>query len=71
MIVLLESLLLGSAINWVSVYLALELQTLALFVLVALNTNNTYGAENGLKYYVQQTKLFIVKYICYNPRHNM
>ena len=52
MIVLLGSLLLGSAINWVSVYLAMELQTLALFVLVALSTDNAYGAEGGLKYYV-------------------
>lgn len=52
LIVLLGSLLLGSAINWVSIYLAMELQTLALFVLVARGTNNTYGAEGGLKYYV-------------------
>lgn len=52
MIVLLGSLLLGSAINWVSVYLAMELQTLALFVLVALSSDNAYGAEGGLKYYV-------------------
>lgn len=52
MIVLLGSLLLGSAINWVSVYLAMELQTLALFVLVALSTDSAYGAEGGLKYYV-------------------
>ena len=52
MMVLLGSLLLGSAINWVSVYLAMELQTLALFVLVALSTDTAYGAEGGLKYYV-------------------
>ena len=52
MIVLLGSLLLGSAVNWVSVYLAMELQTLALFVLVALSSDNAYGAEGGLKYYV-------------------
>ena len=52
MIVLLGSLLLVSAINWVSVYLAMELQTLALFVLVALSTDNAYGVEGGLKYYV-------------------
>ena len=50
--VLLGSLLLGSAINWVSVYLAMELQTLALFVVVALSTDTANGAKGSLKYYV-------------------
>ena len=50
MIILLGSLLLGSTINWVSVYLAVELQTLALFVLyyvrVELILINVFNSKN-------------------------
>lgn len=48
----LSSLLLVSSINWLSVYLAIELQTLSLFILVALKRDSTYSTEAGLKYFV-------------------
>lgn len=51
LIVLLGSLLLVSSVNWLSIYLALELQTLTLFILVAKN-NSVYSIEAGLKYFV-------------------
>ena len=52
LIVLLGSLLLVSSVNWLSIYLALELQTLALFILVAIKKNSAYSTEAGLKYFV-------------------
>nr|YP_004123639.1 NADH dehydrogenase subunit 2 [Oscarella tuberculata]ADO51384.1 NADH dehydrogenase subunit 2 [Oscarella tuberculata]AFX73451.1 NADH dehydrogenase subunit 2 [Oscarella sp. violet]AFX73466.1 NADH dehydrogenase subunit 2 [Oscarella tuberculata] len=52
LIVTLGSVLLVSSINWLSVYLAIELQTLSLFVLTALKRDSAYGAEAGLKYFV-------------------
>nr|YP_001648543.1 NADH dehydrogenase subunit 2 [Iotrochota birotulata]ABW83878.1 NADH dehydrogenase subunit 2 [Iotrochota birotulata] len=52
LIVLLGSLLLVSSVNWVSIYLALELQTLTLFILVAIRKNSAYSTEAGLKYFV-------------------
>lgn len=52
LIVTLSSLLLISAINWLSFYLALELQTLSLFILVALKRDSAYSTEAGLKYFV-------------------
>lgn len=48
----LSSLLLVSSVNWLSVYLAIELQTLSLFILVALKRDSTYSTEAGLKYFV-------------------
>lgn len=50
-IVLLGSLLLVSSVNWLSIYLALELQSLTLFILVA-KKNSVYSIEAGLKYFV-------------------
>ena len=52
LIVALGSMFLVSSINWLSIYLAMELQTLSLFILVALKRNSAYGAEAGLKYFV-------------------
>ena len=52
LIVLLGSLLLVSSVNWLSIYLALELQTLTLFILVAKKKNSVYSIEAGLKYFV-------------------
>ena len=52
LIVLLGSLLLVSSVNWLSIYLALELQTLTLFILVAQKKNSAYSTEAGLKYFV-------------------
>lgn len=52
LIVLLGSLLLVSSVNWFSIYLALELQTLTLFILVAKKKNSVYSVEAGLKYFV-------------------
>ena len=51
LIVLLGALLLVSSVNWLSIYLALELQTLTLFILVA-KKNSVYSIEAGLKYFV-------------------
>jgi NADH-quinone oxidoreductase subunit N len=52
LIVLLSSLLLVSSINWVAIYLAIELQTLTLFILVAKKIHSAYSTEAGLKYFV-------------------
>lgn len=49
---MLGSLLLVSSVNWFSIYLALELQALTLFILVAIKKNSAYSAEAGLKYFV-------------------
>ena len=45
------SLVLVSSANWVMIYLALELQTLIILILVA-KANSAYGTEAGLKYLV-------------------
>lgn len=52
LIVLLGSLLLVSSVNWLSIYLALELQTLTIFILVAKKKDSAYSTEAGLKYFV-------------------
>jgi len=52
LIVAFSSLLLVSSINWLSIYLALELQTLTLFILAALKRDSSYSTEAGLKYFV-------------------
>uniref|UniRef100_A0AAU8HQ23 NADH:ubiquinone reductase (H(+)-translocating) n=1 Tax=Demospongiae sp. TaxID=2813625 RepID=A0AAU8HQ23_9METZ len=52
LIVTLSSLLLVSSVNWLSIYLAIELQTLILFILVALRRDSAYSTEAGLKYFV-------------------
>lgn len=41
-----------SSVNWLSIYLALELQTLTLFILAALKRDSAYSTEAGLKYFV-------------------
>lgn len=52
LIVVLSSLLLVSSVNWLSIYLAIELQTLTLFILTAIKRNSAYSVEAGLKYFV-------------------
>ena len=52
LIIALSSLLLVSSLNWLSIYLALELQTLTLFILVAIKRDSAYSTEAGLKYFV-------------------
>ena len=52
LIVTLSSLLLVSSINWFSIYLAIELQTLSLFILVALKRDSAYSTEASLKFFV-------------------
>ena len=52
LMVVLSSLLLVSSVNWLSVYLAIELQSLTLFVLAALKRDSAYSTEAGLKYFV-------------------
>ena len=52
LIVALSSLLLVSSLNWLSIYLAMELQTLTLFILVAIKRDSAYSTEAGLKYFV-------------------
>lgn len=52
LIVAFSSLLLVSSINWLSIYLAIELQTLTLFILAALKRDSSYSTEAGLKYFV-------------------
>jgi len=52
LIVVLSSLLLVSSVNWLSIYLAIELQTLTLFILVAIKRDSAYSTEGGLKYFV-------------------
>jgi len=41
-----------SSVNWLSIYLAIELQTLTLFILAALKRDSAYSTEAGLKYFV-------------------
>lgn len=50
-LVTLSSLLLVCSVNWLSVYLALELQALSLFVLVGLSRGSAWGTEASLKYF--------------------
>ena len=38
--------------NWLSVYLAIELPTLSLFILAAQKRGSGHSAESGLKYFV-------------------
>jgi NADH-quinone oxidoreductase subunit N len=45
-------LLMVSAANFVALYLGLELQSLALYVLTSFERDNTRSAEAGLKYFV-------------------
>lgn len=52
LIVGLSSLLLVSSASWLSIYLAMELQTLTLFILVAIKRKSAYSTEAGLKYFV-------------------
>ena len=52
LMVTLSSLLLVSSANWLLIYLSIELQTLTLFVLVALKRDSALGTEAGLKYFV-------------------
>jgi len=44
--------LLVSSYNFISIYLAIELQSLSLYVLAAFKTNSEYSTEAGLKYFV-------------------
>lgn len=48
----LGTVLLIASVNWLSIYLAMELQTLSLFILVALKRESAYSTEAGLKYFV-------------------
>nr|AKF78585.1 NADH dehydrogenase subunit 2 [Pseudocorynactis sp. SIO] len=50
--VALGSLCLVSSSNWLSVYLAIELSTLSLFILAAQGGGSGHSAEAGLKYFV-------------------
>ncbi|YP_008815390.1 NADH dehydrogenase subunit 2 (mitochondrion) [Acropora digitifera] len=50
--VALGGLCLVSSSNWLSVYLAIELSTLSLFILVAQKGGSGQSAEAGLKYFV-------------------
>nr|UKP87852.1 NADH dehydrogenase subunit 2 [Muricella sp. ANT77] len=52
LLVILGNLLLIGSTNLISIYLALEMQTLSMFVLVAYNKNSLLSAEAGLKYFV-------------------
>lgn len=52
LIVTLSTLLLVSSINWFSIYLAIELQTLTLFILVALKRDSAYSTEASIKFFV-------------------
>jgi len=52
LLVILGNLLLISSTNLISLYLALEMQTLCMFILVAYNKNSLKAAEAGLKYFV-------------------
>jgi NADH-quinone oxidoreductase subunit N len=45
-------LLLVSAYNFISLYLALELQSFCLYILAAINRNSEFSTEAGLKYFV-------------------
>nr|QIN90372.1 NADH dehydrogenase subunit 2 [Relicanthus daphneae] len=50
--VALGSILLVTSSNWLSVYLAIELPTLSLFILAAQKGGSGHSAESGLKYFV-------------------
>nr|YP_009160779.1 NADH dehydrogenase subunit 2 [Myriopathes japonica]YP_009750750.1 NADH dehydrogenase subunit 2 [Tanacetipathes thamnea]YP_010697721.1 NADH dehydrogenase subunit 2 [Myriopathes ulex]AGN48528.1 NADH dehydrogenase subunit 2 [Myriopathes japonica]QIJ98189.1 NADH dehydrogenase subunit 2 [Tanacetipathes thamnea]WCF76519.1 NADH dehydrogenase subunit 2 [Myriopathes ulex] len=50
--VTLGGVLLVLASNWLSVYLAIELPTLSLFILAAQKRGSGHSAESGLKYFV-------------------
>nr|YP_001936205.1 NADH dehydrogenase subunit 2 [Keratoisidinae sp. BAL208-1]ABQ86200.1 NADH dehydrogenase subunit 2 [Keratoisidinae sp. BAL208-1] len=52
LLVILGNLLLIGSTNLISIYLALEMQTLCMFILVAYNKNSLLSAEAGLKYFV-------------------
>nr|YP_001648572.1 NADH dehydrogenase subunit 2 [Ptilocaulis walpersi]ABW83893.1 NADH dehydrogenase subunit 2 [Ptilocaulis walpersi] len=52
LILTLGALLLVSSINWLSIYLVIELQTLILFILTALKRDSAYGTEAALKYFI-------------------
>ena len=41
-----------SSVNWLSLYLAMELQTLTLFIMAAIKRDSAYSTEAGLKYFV-------------------
>src|SRR4029450_6266995 len=45
-------MLMTSANNLISLYLALEMQSLALYVLAAFRRDSVFSAEAGLKYFV-------------------
>src|SRR5262249_6239062 len=45
-------LIMASAANFISLYLGLELQSLALYVLAAFDRDNLRSTEAGLKYFV-------------------
>lgn len=51
-VVVFSVFVLGIAEDLLTMYLALELQALSLFVLAACRTNSTYSTEAGLKYFV-------------------
>nr|QJS34681.1 NADH dehydrogenase subunit 2 [Tylopathes sp. n. NB-2020] len=52
LMVTLGGVLLVLASNWLSVYLAIELPTLSLFILAAQKRGSGHSAESGLKYFV-------------------
>lgn len=52
LLAILGLLLLISSYNFVSVYLALELQSFCLYILAAINRNSEFSTEAGLKYFV-------------------
>ena len=52
LMVALGGVLLVSSSNWLSVYLAIELPTLSLFILAAQKRGSGHSAESGLKYFV-------------------
>nr|WQH63101.1 NADH dehydrogenase subunit 2 [Taxipathes sp.] len=52
MMVTLGGVLLVLSSNWLSVYLAIELPTLSLFILAAQKRGSGHSAESGLKYFV-------------------
>nr|YP_010322845.1 NADH dehydrogenase subunit 2 [Cornularia pabloi]UKP87533.1 NADH dehydrogenase subunit 2 [Cornularia pabloi] len=52
LLVILGNFLLIGSTNLITIYLALEMQTLCMFILVAYNKNSLLSAEAGLKYFV-------------------
>lgn len=52
LLLVLGGILIISSVNWISVYLAIELQTLVLFIQVTLKKDSPYGSEAGLKYFI-------------------